>query len=76
MPTCASAGSTSGLIDEVLQELSADWRALAREVRRKKFGPALPRSYSDKAKQMRFLQYRGFGQAEIESAVGDRGDDY
>ena len=69
-------GVDSGLIDEVLQELSTDWRALARDVRRKKFGPAMPRSYLDKAKQMRFLQYRGFSQSEIESAVGDRGDDY
>jgi regulatory protein len=69
-------GVDSGLIDEVLQELSTDWRALAREVRRKKFGSALPRSFSDKAKQMRFLQYRGFSQAEIESALRDRGDDY
>jgi regulatory protein len=69
-------GVDSGLIDEVLRQLTTDWRALAREVRRKKFGPAIPRSFSDKAKQMRFLQYRGFGQAEIESAVGDRGDDY
>jgi regulatory protein len=69
-------GIDSGLIDEVLLELATDWRALAREVRSKKFGLAMPQSYSDKAKQMRFLQYRGFSQAEIESAMGDRGDDY
>ncbi|MDH4049032.1 MAG: recombination regulator RecX [Gammaproteobacteria bacterium] len=69
-------GIDPGLIDEVLDALSADWRALAIEVRRKKFGSTLPRNFSDKAKQMRFLQYRGFSQAEIEIAIGDRGDDY
>ncbi len=69
-------GIDTRLIDEVMRELSTDWRALAREVRQKKFGPAVPRSFAEKAKQMRFLQYRGFSHAEIESAVGDRGDDY
>jgi regulatory protein len=68
-------GLDSGLIAEVLEGLSADWRALAQEVRRKKFGAGMPKNFSDKAKQMRFLQYRGFSQAQIESAVGDRGDD-
>ena len=68
-------GIESGLIDEVLGALSPDWRALAIDVRRKKFGSGLPENFSDKAKQMRFLQYRGFSQAEIESAVGRRGDE-
>lgn len=68
-------GVDSGLVDEVLNKLSIDWRELAREVRRKKFGPAMPRSFSDKARQMRFLQYRGFTQADIESAMGNHGDD-
>jgi regulatory protein len=69
-------GIDPALVAEVLEALSADWRALARDVRCKKFGPDLPRNFSDKAKQMRFLQYRGFSQAEIEAATGDRGDDY
>jgi len=33
---------------------------LARLVRDKKFGPGLPRDFKEKARQMRFLQYRGF----------------
>jgi len=68
-------GIDASLVDAVLQDLSGDWKALAREVRRKKFGNDLPRNFADKAKQMRFLQYRGFAQAQIESAVGDHGDD-
>jgi regulatory protein len=36
------------------------WRNLARAVREKRFGSTPPRDYKDKAKQLRFLQYRGF----------------
>lgn len=37
-----------------------DWRALAREVREKRFGARLPRDFRERARQMRFLEYRGF----------------
>ena len=41
---------------------------LAREQRRKKFGTAAPADFTEKARQMRFLQYRGFEQDHIQSA--------
>jgi regulatory protein len=69
-------GIDPALIDEVLQELDDCWIDLAKSVRRKKFGSVLPNNYVDKARQMRFLQYRGFSQAHIQSAVGDNGDDF
>lgn len=37
-----------------------NWREYAEQVRRKRFGAKLPRDFSERAKQMRFLQYRGF----------------
>ena len=46
-----------------------DWRALAQEVRRRKFGPEPPENWSEKARQARFLQYRGFSADHIRSAV-------
>ena len=46
-----------------------DWRALAGEVRRRKFGPEPPENWSEKARQARFLQYRGFSADHIRSAV-------
>ncbi len=46
-----------------------DWRALAQEVRRRKFGPEPPQKWSEKARQARFLQYRGFSADHIRSAV-------
>ena len=62
-------GLEPGLIDQVLQETEEDWFTLAREVRERKFGPSLPADFKEKARQMRFLQYRGFEQAHIQSAV-------
>lgn len=36
------------------------WQTLAQQVREKRFGKSLPKSYAEKCKQMRFLQGRGF----------------
>jgi regulatory protein len=65
-------GIDSHLIEEVLAELSVDWFALAREVRHKKFGLAEPENFKEKAKQMRFLQYRGFEQSQLQAAFSDQ----
>jgi regulatory protein len=47
-----------------------DWVALARKVRRAKFGAALPLDWGEKARQARFLQYRGFSADHIRAATG------
>ena len=65
----------AGLIDVVLDDVAADWYALARQIREKKFGPGLPRDFKEKARQMRFLQYRGFESGHIQAAVTPHGDD-
>lgn len=46
-----------------------DWVELAQSVRRKKFGSGMPRNFADRAKQMRFLEYRGFSHDQIRAAV-------
>lgn len=51
-----------------------DWVALAREARSKRFGGAPPADLKDKARQVRFLEYRGFGHDEIRRAL-EFGDD-
>jgi regulatory protein len=48
----------------------ADWVALAREVRIRRFGLGIPDTWAEKAKQGRFLQYRGFSSDHIRSALG------
>jgi regulatory protein len=62
-------GLSSELVEPLLNE-GPDWVSLARTVRQKKFGRELPESYAGKAKQARFLQYRGFTGAQIRQALG------
>ena len=62
-------GIAAGLVDEVLEGTGEDWYELAREARLKKFGPSQPDGFREKARQMRFLQYRGFEPDQIRAAV-------
>ena len=61
-------GIRDGVIETALEEVACDWYELAREERVKKFGEAVPDEFKEKARQMRFLQYRGFEQDHIQSA--------
>ena len=61
-------GVNESTIEIALEEADPDWRALAREQRHKKFGTSVPSDFKEKARQMRFLQYRGFEQDHIQSA--------
>lgn len=62
-------GVAPGLVDDVLEEAGEDWFALARNARQKKFGRSRPADFKDKARQMRFLQYRGFEPDQVQAAV-------
>jgi len=53
-------GAASELVDEEMQCCEINWRQLARDARSKRFGESLPEDYKEKARQLRFLQYRGF----------------
>ena len=57
-------GLDSALIDEYLDNDEL-WRNIAAEVREKRFGAAVPRDYKEVARQMRFLQYRGFNNEQL-----------
>jgi regulatory protein len=48
---------------------SPDFVALAREARRRKFGDELPKDWKARAKQARFLQYRGFSTDHIRAVL-------
>jgi regulatory protein len=61
-------------VDEALDAAAEDWGAIAREARRKRFGAAGPADYRERARQGRFLQYRGFSAEHIRAALGP-GDD-
>jgi regulatory protein len=63
-----------GLADEQIRQAlaaaEADWGRLAAEVRRKRFGAALPASLAERARQTRFLETRGFTADQIRQALG------
>ena len=64
--------STLGAPRELIEAAVAsgpDWGALAGVVRRRKFGAAAPDSWAEKARQARFLQYRGFSSDHIRAAT-------
>jgi regulatory protein len=65
----AALGLPAALIDTQL-ESQGDWAALARQVLSRRFGAKPPRGWPDKARRMRFLQYRGFSNDHIRSALG------
>jgi regulatory protein len=68
------AGIAAELITSTL-EAGPDWHQLAAEVRQRKFGAGKPKSWPERARQMRFLQYRGFSTDHIRSALGGSGAD-
>ncbi|MDQ2075417.1 regulatory protein RecX [Marinimicrobium sp. ABcell2] len=58
-------GVSEELLSALLDPSDSLWWDLAREVRERRFGGERPESPKDKAKQMRFLQYRGFTSDQI-----------
>ncbi len=67
-------GLEEALADSALDAAGCDWRELARQVRRKRFGTALPDAFKERARQARFLQARGFDMEQIRAAMGDFDD--
>jgi len=58
-------GISQSIIREVAEGLTIDWYELAQNVYLKKFGDTHSLDQKDKAKRIRFLQYRGFSNDEI-----------
>ena len=63
-------GVSHELVAIYLDERDSRWTQLAIEVRTKRFGPSFPLDFKERARQMRFLQYRGFTLSQIQQAVG------
>ncbi len=63
-----SHGIEGAALDDIKANLAQDEAARAREVWKKKFRQA-PADAAERAKQMRFLQQRGFSMSAIQSAM-------
>ena len=72
----------SGLGSEAIQTTmdkakddGPDFVSLARAARARKFGPELPKDWKERARQARFLQYRGFSTDHIRAVLEGIPDD-
>ena len=59
------------LLKEFLDFQSSEWNKRAIDAQKKRFGSIPPENYKDYAKQVRFLQYRGFTADQIKIALGE-----
>jgi regulatory protein len=64
-------GVDDTLISDSIETYAAQWQALIREVREKKFGTAMPADFRERSRQMRFLQQRGFSAEQIAGVFRD-----
>jgi regulatory protein len=55
---------------ELMREADIDWAAIAIVVRDKRFGAQRPTDFKERARQARFLEYRGFDRSQIGCALG------
>ena len=66
-------GIDSPTIETALAEAAGDWHRVAAAARAKRFGEAPPASRHELARQLRFLQYRGFTSEQARRAVANDG---
>ena len=67
----AARGVAETEIEHALSSAAVDWRELADEVRAKRFGPARPADFKERARQARFLHQRGFSSEHVRRALDD-----
>lgn len=67
-------GIGDSAIEHALEQCGTNWRKLAIVVSQKKFGSNLAADFNEKARRMRFLQYRGFEPDQIQAAVSSGRD--
>jgi regulatory protein len=65
-----AAGITSELTAAAI-DAGPDWRELAERTRARKFGSSQPAGWPERARQMRFLQYRGFSTDHVAGVPGN-----
>ena len=63
---------SDNLINDAINETTENWLELAEKVRLKKFGSKIPLDFQKKAKEMKFLIYRGFESDHIRYAMKNR----
>ncbi len=68
-------GVSDELVSAAVDVNDPQWHGKIKEVRHKRFGASMPANVSERAKQIRFLQYRGFTPEQIHAVFKSQGDD-
>jgi regulatory protein len=68
-------GVSEALIDSVLDPRDPDWEERLREVHQKRFAGDFPQTLNERARQQRFLSYRGFTAEQIRRLFRSDDDD-
>jgi len=63
-------GVAPAIVEQAVEARSPAWRERCAKVRRRRFGDEPPKGWKERAKQARFLQYRGFSAEQIRAARG------
>ncbi len=59
-------GVSESLVERTLAEFDQDWSALAQRVFNKRFPEGRASDAAERGKQLRFMQYRGFGGFQVD----------
>ena len=62
-------GVAEAVFEPHLRDRSIDWTAVLKAAYKKKYGSSQCGDYSEKAKRMRYLQYRGFSLDKIHELI-------
>ena len=68
-------GVSDELVSAAVDVNDPQWHDRIKAVRHKRFSAGVPSTINERAKQMRFLQYRGFTPEQIRAVFKSRGDD-
>lgn len=63
-------GVAPALVEQAVDAGSPEWRSRCAKVRRRRFGDEPPTEWKERARQARFLQYRGFSGDQVRAALG------
>lgn len=71
-------GIADNLFQAGVEEADVDWFELALDVARRKFGHRPAEDQRERARRLRFMQYRGFNFDQVKYALGtlDKGEDW
>lgn len=64
-----SQGLDEATLKQALDDCQTDWFELARETYQKRFGESEIKDLKEKAKRLRFMQYRGFNMDQVNYAM-------